>query len=187
MAKTQFNVEQFKTEAEKPLFAVAGATELAVELARGYATEAQKATQERINEVQTRVSDVQARVAKVDLEPKTLQAQARTRVEELQAEAKDAQAHFEARADRPPEGRPGLPGQVRGPAQRGPRGAEHAPTPTSRCVVRSSSPRSARTASRRSPRKPAAAQGRHEGPAKKTTAKPAAKKAPAKKATKKAS
>jgi len=69
MAKTQFNVEQFKTEAKKPLFAVAGATELAVEFARGYATEAQKATQERLTEVQTRVSDVQARVAKVDLEP----------------------------------------------------------------------------------------------------------------------
>jgi DNA repair exonuclease SbcCD ATPase subunit len=101
MAKTQFNVEQFKTEAVKPLFAVAGATELAVELARGYATEAQKATQERFTEVQTRVSDVQARVAKVELEPKslqtTLQAQARTRVEELKSEAKDAQARFEAR------------------------------------------------------------------------------------------
>ena len=54
MAKTQFNVEQLKTEAVKPLFAVAGATELAVELARGYATEAQKATQERFTEVQTR-------------------------------------------------------------------------------------------------------------------------------------
>jgi hypothetical protein len=101
MAKTQFNVEQFKTEAKKPLFAVAGATELAVELARGYATEAQKATQERFTEVQTRVSDVQARVAKVELEPKslqtTLQTQARTRVDELKSEAKDAQARFEAR------------------------------------------------------------------------------------------
>ena len=101
MAKTQFNVEQFKTEAKKPLFAVAGATELAVELARGYATEAQKATQERFTEVQTRVSDVQARVAKVELEPKslqtTLQVQARTRVDELKSEAKDAQARFEAR------------------------------------------------------------------------------------------
>jgi hypothetical protein len=97
MAKTQFNVEQFKTEAKKPLFAVAGATELAVELARGYATEAQKVTQERITDVQARVSDVQARVSKVELEPKTLQAQARTRVEELKAEAKEAQARFESR------------------------------------------------------------------------------------------
>jgi hypothetical protein len=101
MAKTQFNVEQIKTEAKKPLFAVAGATELAVELARGYATEAQKATQERFAEVHTRVSDVQARVTKVEFEPKSLQAQARTRFEarvaELQKEAKEAQARFEAR------------------------------------------------------------------------------------------
>ena len=97
MAKTQFNVEQFKTEAVKPLFAVAGATELAVELARGYATEAQKATQGRFTEVQTRVSDVQARVQNVDFDTKSLQAQAKTRVEQLQADAKEAQAKFEAR------------------------------------------------------------------------------------------
>src|SRR5215217_5008888 len=91
MAKTQFNVEQFKTEAVKPLFAVAGATELAVELARGYAAEAQKATQER-------VSGVQARVAKVERpSADALQAQARARVTELQKDAKDAQARFEAR------------------------------------------------------------------------------------------
>jgi len=97
MPKTQFNVEQFKTEAVKPLFAVAGATELAVELARGYATEAQKATQKRFDEVQTRVTDVQTRVQKVDFDTKSLQAQAKTRVEQLQADAKDAQAKFEAR------------------------------------------------------------------------------------------
>jgi hypothetical protein len=90
MPKTQFNVEQFKTEAVKPLFAVAGATELAVELARGYATEAQKATQDRF-------SDVQTRVQKVDFDTKSFQAQAKTRVEQLQADAKDAQAKFEAR------------------------------------------------------------------------------------------
>jgi hypothetical protein len=90
MAKTQFNVDQFKTEAVKPLYAVAGATELAVELARGYATEAQKATQERF-------TGVQARVAKVERpSAEALQAQARTRVEELKAEAKEAQARFEA-------------------------------------------------------------------------------------------
>jgi DNA repair exonuclease SbcCD ATPase subunit len=98
MAKTQFNVEQFKTEAVKPLFAVAGATELAVELARGYATEAQKSAQERFTEVQSRVSGVQARVAKVERpSAEALQAQARTRVDELKAEAKEAQARFEAR------------------------------------------------------------------------------------------
>ena len=98
MAKTQFNVDQLKTEAVKPLFAVAGATELAVELARGYATEAQKATQDRFAEVQTRVSDVQARVSKVERpSAESLQAQARARVEELKKDAKDAQARFEAR------------------------------------------------------------------------------------------
>lgn len=82
MAKTKFDVEQIKTEAVKSLYAVAGATELAVEMARGYATEAQ-------------------RVATVDLEPKNLQSQAVTavnaRIAELQKDAKDAQARFEAR------------------------------------------------------------------------------------------
>ncbi len=42
MAKTQFNVEQLKAEAVKPLYAVAGATEIAYEFARGYTAEAQK-------------------------------------------------------------------------------------------------------------------------------------------------
>ena len=77
MAKSQFNVEQFKTEAVKPLFAVAGATELAVELARGYATEAQQATQKRFDEVQARVTDVQSRVQKVDFDTKSLAGTAR--------------------------------------------------------------------------------------------------------------
>ena len=93
MAK-QFNVEQFKTEAVKPLFAVAGATEIAVDRARAYATEAQKVAQERIDAVQ-------ARVSKVERDPKTLQNQAVTavnaRLDELTKEAKDAQAKFEAR------------------------------------------------------------------------------------------
>ena len=97
MAKTQFNVEQFKTEAVKPLFAVAGATELAVELARGYATEAQKVTQVGFTGVQTRVADVQTRVQRADFDTRSLQAQARARVEELRSEAKEAQARFEAR------------------------------------------------------------------------------------------
>jgi hypothetical protein len=94
MAKTQFNVEQLKSEAVKPLFAVAGATELAVELARGYATEAQKKAQQATQE---RFTDVQTRVQKVDFDTRSLQAQARTRVEQLQADARDAQARFEAR------------------------------------------------------------------------------------------
>jgi len=95
MPKTQFNVEQFKSEAVKPLFAVAGATELAVDFARGYATEAQKSAQERLDAAQARVTKVDFR------DTKGLQAQAReavtARVEELTKDAKDAQAKFEAR------------------------------------------------------------------------------------------
>jgi hypothetical protein len=95
MPKTQFNVEQFRTEAVKPLFAVAGATELAVDFARGYATEAQKSAQERLDAAQARVTKVDFR------DTKALQTQAReavtARVEELTKEAKDAQAKFEAR------------------------------------------------------------------------------------------
>ncbi|WP_310962249.1 hypothetical protein [Nocardioides terrisoli] len=95
MAKTQFNVEQIKTEAVKPFFAVAGATELAVDVARGYATEAQKTYQKRVDAVQARVSKVEYRDAKA------LQGQARevvtARVEELSKEAREAQARFEAR------------------------------------------------------------------------------------------
>ncbi len=109
MAKTKFDVEQFKTEAVKSLYAVAGATELAVEVARGYAADAQKATQGRLNDVQTRV-------AKVDLEPKTLQSQALTvvnaRVAELQKDAKDAQARFEARIAELQKDAQGIPAKV---------------------------------------------------------------------------
>lgn len=95
MPKTQFNVDQFKTEAVKPLFAVAGATELAVDFARGYATEAQKSAQ-------TRFDAAQARVTKVDFrDTKALQSQAReavtTRFDDLTKEAKEAQAKFETR------------------------------------------------------------------------------------------
>jgi hypothetical protein len=94
MAKNQFNVETIRTEAVKPLYAVAGATEVAYELALGYAAEAQKTATERFNEVQTRVG-------KLEREPKALQNQAvslvNARVDELTKEAKDAQAKFEAR------------------------------------------------------------------------------------------
>ena len=94
MARTQFSVEQLKAEAVKPLYAVAGATEMAYEFARGYANVAQKQAQERLADVQTRVS-------KLERDPKALQNQATTlvnsRVEDLQKDAKDAQAKFEAR------------------------------------------------------------------------------------------
>ena len=73
MAKTQFNVEQLKAEAVKPLYAVAGATEIAYELARGYTAEAQKQAQERLTGVQSRVS-------KIERDPKALQGQAVTLV-----------------------------------------------------------------------------------------------------------
>src|ERR1700759_3562876 len=85
MARTQSTVDQLKAEAVKPLYAVAGATEVAYEFARGYATEAQKQAQERL-------ADVQSRVGKIERDPKALQNQAtslvNTRVEQLQKEAK---------------------------------------------------------------------------------------------------
>jgi hypothetical protein len=97
MAKTQYNVEKLKAEAVRPLFAVAGATELAVDLARGYATDAQQ----RVHKAQGRLDAVSARVARVERDPKALQEQARKlvnqRIEELTREAREAQARFEAR------------------------------------------------------------------------------------------
>lgn len=77
MAKTQL----------KPLYAVAGATEVAYEFARGYTAEA--------------LNDVQTRVGKIEREPKALQNQAlaavNARVTEIQKDARDAQAKFESR------------------------------------------------------------------------------------------
>jgi hypothetical protein len=94
MAKTQYNVEKLKAEAVKPLFAAAGAAELAVDYARGRATDAQKTAQDRIDALQTRV-------AKLERDPKALQGQARKlvnqRIDELTKEARDAQARFDAR------------------------------------------------------------------------------------------
>ena len=127
MAKTQFNVEQIKTEAVKPLYAVAGAYEVAYELWRGYAADAQKAATERFQ-------DVQQRVSKIEREPKAFQDQAialfSERVEELQKEAKEAQSKFEARVAElqkdakafpaSSEGRQGVPREASGPDRRGP-------------------------------------------------------------------
>ena len=83
MAKTQFKVNQLTNEAIKPLYAVAVATEVAYEFARGYA------------------GNAQTRVSKIERDPKALQDQAvslvNARVAELQKDAKDAQARFEAR------------------------------------------------------------------------------------------
>ena len=109
MAKTQFNVETIKTEAVKPLYAVAGATEIAYEFARGYAGEAQKQAVERFSDVQTAVS-------KVERDPKALQNQAvslvNARLDELQKDAKDAQAKFEARVTELQKDAKALPAKV---------------------------------------------------------------------------
>jgi len=83
------NTKQSKLDATRPLYAVVGVGDLAVEYARTAAT------------------DVQARFSKVELEPKVLRDQARTvgdqartvvvtRVEGLTEDAKEAQAKFEA-------------------------------------------------------------------------------------------
>jgi hypothetical protein len=92
MAKTQIN--QLKSEAVKPFYAVAGATEIAVAHARGYANEAQKNAEKRIK-------DVQGRVTKVERDPKALQDKAVTlvnaRIEDLQSQARAAQTKFDAR------------------------------------------------------------------------------------------
>ena len=80
--------------AVKPLYAVAGATEVAYELARGYAGNAQKSATESVNKAQDAVN-------KIEKDPKGLQNQAlgllNARVEELQKDAKEAQSRFEAR------------------------------------------------------------------------------------------
>ena len=80
MAKTQSKII---TETVKPLYAVAGVTEVAYEFARGYALEAQ------------------TRVSEFEREPKALQNQAvsivNARFDELSKDAKEAQNKFEAR------------------------------------------------------------------------------------------
>ena len=133
----------------KPLYAVAGATEVAYEFARGYTLEAQKTAAERLSDVQTRVS-------KIEREPKALQNQAvsrgQRRVAELQKDAKDAQGEV-----RSPPGPSCRRRRVRFPRRSRTRSTTPSPssprpTPTSSTVARRSSPPSARTASRRSAR-----------------------------------
>lgn len=105
MAKTQLNVETIKTEAVRPLYAVAGATDLAVEVARGYATGAQ-----------TRFAGVQKKASSTDFEPRNLQKHAITlvqnRVDELAKDAKQAQARFEKQLVELQDQAKGLPAQV---------------------------------------------------------------------------
>ena len=87
-------VDIIKSQAARPLYAVAGATELAYEFATGYATEAQKTAQSRL-------ADVQKSVGKLERDPKALQNQAvsafNSRLDELTKDAKKAQGRFEAR------------------------------------------------------------------------------------------
>ena len=107
MANT--TVDSIKTQAVKPLYAVAGATEVAYEFATGYASVAQKTAQERLNEVQKSVS-------KLERDPKALQNQAvsafNARVDELTKDAKKAQSAARGPRRRAAEGRPGAAGQA---------------------------------------------------------------------------
>ena len=109
MANTTFSVDQIKTQAVKPLYAVAGATELAYEFASGYTTVAQKTAQERLNEVQKSIS-------KLDRDPKALQGQAvsviNARLDELSKDAKKAQSRFEARVTELQKDAQALPGKL---------------------------------------------------------------------------
>ena len=101
MAKKTLNVTTLKAEAVKPLYAVAGATEVAYELARGYAGEAQKTAQERLADVQSLVSKAPRDAKALQDQAGTIQDQAVTavnaRVDEITKDAKDAQSKFEAR------------------------------------------------------------------------------------------
>lgn len=89
---TQFNVDVLRTEAVRPLYVVAGATDLAVEIARGYVNEAQV----KVTGAQKKATE---RVQSVDLEPKALQSRAvelvNSRVDGLTKDAKARQARLE--------------------------------------------------------------------------------------------
>jgi hypothetical protein len=91
-------VDTIKTQAVKPFYAVAGATELAYEFASGYATVAQKS------------------VSKIDRDPRALQSQAvsalNARVDELTKDAKKAQSRFEARIGELQKDAQALPGKL---------------------------------------------------------------------------
>jgi Mg-chelatase subunit ChlI len=80
-----------KIDATRPLYAVVGVTDLAVEIARNYTAD-----------VQARFADVQTRVSKIELEPKALRDQARTLVvsgiDELNEDVKGACTTVESRA-----------------------------------------------------------------------------------------
>lgn len=88
MTKTTFSVETLKTEAVRTAYAAAGATDLAVEVTRGYVAEAQK----RVTEAQKRVAEVRRTVS----DPKGLQAMARKEAKARQTRVEKAVADFQA-------------------------------------------------------------------------------------------
>jgi hypothetical protein len=96
MANT--TVDTIKAQAAKPLYAVAGATELAYEYATGYATNVQKS------------------VNKIERHPKAFQNQAvgafNARLDELTKDAKKAQDRFEARVADLQKDAQALPGKL---------------------------------------------------------------------------
>jgi len=102
-------VDTIKSQAVRPLYAVAGATELAYEFATGYANEAQKTAQSRF-------ADVQKSVGKLERDPKALQNQAvsafNARLDELTKDAKKAQSRFEARVTELQKDAQALPGKL---------------------------------------------------------------------------
>lgn len=95
MAKTQFNVDQFRTEALKPFLAAAGATELAVTHARTYAAEAQKSVAKASRGYRDRKS-LQTQLSK---EAKQAQARFEARITQLQKDARDFPSKFETALD----------------------------------------------------------------------------------------
>lgn len=91
-------INTIATEAVKPLYAVAGATEVAYGIARGA------------------VADAQSLVSRAEKDPKVLQDQAvsvvNARVDELTKDAREAQGRFEARVAELQKDARALPGKV---------------------------------------------------------------------------
>ena len=98
-------ITDLRKQLNQPLFAVAGASEVALDYARAY-----------VAETQGRLVKTQDRLAKVDLDPQALSSQARTlvnsRVDELTRDAKAAQARFEARVAELQKDATSFPGKV---------------------------------------------------------------------------
>ena len=90
MAKFEIPAFEIPTEAARPLYAAAGATDLVV----GYVRDAFADLQKQLADVQ---KDVQTRITSIELEPKALRDQAVTVVTaQIDALSKDAKARREA-------------------------------------------------------------------------------------------